>query len=67
MFENAHFINMAFDASVPYNDLPALPPKVELEDTEVLKACIHARVALAELKQLCVHFPAPALFQSVFR
>ena len=41
-----------FEASAPYNDLPALPPGVpDLETPEVLKACINARVALAELKQ----------------
>jgi Fic family protein len=34
----------------PYNDLPALPPRVELETKVVLKQCITARTALAELK-----------------
>jgi Fic family protein len=34
----------------PYNDLPALPPRVELETKVVLKQCIMARTALAELK-----------------
>lgn len=41
---------MAFDPSRPYNDLPALPPRVELESRAVLKACISARAAVAELK-----------------
>lgn len=35
----------------PYNELPTLPPKAEIETRAVLKACITARVALAELKQ----------------
>ena len=35
----------------PYNDLPPLPPAVELETRPVLKQCIVARAALAELKQ----------------
>ncbi len=35
----------------PYHDLPQLPPQVELETREVLKRCIAARSALAELKQ----------------
>ncbi|MDB5810512.1 MAG: filamentation induced by cAMP protein Fic [Betaproteobacteria bacterium] len=35
----------------PYNDLPPLPPAVELETRVVLKRCITARAALAELKQ----------------
>ncbi len=35
----------------PYNLLPPLPPLQELESHPVLKACITARSALAELKQ----------------
>lgn len=35
----------------PHNHLPALPPAHELETRVVLKACIEARAALAELKQ----------------
>ena len=42
---------MAFDPRRPYNDLPPLPPRVDIETRAVLKACIEARVALAELKQ----------------
>lgn len=34
----------------PYNDLPPLPPAAELETRAILKACITARAALAELK-----------------
>lgn len=41
---------MAFDPAQPYNDLPALPPAVDLESRPVLKACISARAAVAELK-----------------
>ena len=40
-----------FDPSLPYNELPDLPPPAELiENTEILKRCIAARVALAEIK-----------------
>ena len=42
---------MSFDPRSPYNDLPPLPPPIELETSTVLKACISARAALAELKQ----------------
>jgi Fic family protein len=35
----------------PYNDLPPLPPAAEVETRPVLKQCIAARAALAELKQ----------------
>lgn len=34
----------------PYDGLPALPPSVDLESKVVLKQCIAARTALAELK-----------------
>lgn len=35
----------------PFNDLPRLPPAVELETQDVLRRCIGARSALGELKQ----------------
>jgi Fic family protein len=41
---------MPFDPVRPYNDLPLLPPAAELETRAVLKACIEAHAALAELK-----------------
>ncbi|WP_132146542.1 protein adenylyltransferase Fic [Luteibacter rhizovicinus] len=41
---------MAFDPSKPFNDLPALPPMTDIESKPILKACIAARAALAELK-----------------
>ncbi len=40
-----------FDPARAYNDLPPLPPQAELESRGVLKACIEARSAVAELKQ----------------
>lgn len=39
------------DPARPYNSLPLLPPRVDVETRAVLKACIAARAALAELKQ----------------
>lgn len=47
MNDTAH----AWNPERPYNQLPALPPAQELETRPVLKACIEARAALAELKQ----------------
>lgn len=41
---------MSFDPHRPYNDLPQLPPALDLETRPVLKACIEARASLAELK-----------------
>jgi Fic family protein len=38
------------DPSRPYNDLPPLPPKADVETRAVLKKCVGARTALAELR-----------------
>lgn len=46
---------------VPYNDLPMLPPTVELETRAVLKGCILARTALGELKQAAQLIPNQAV------
>jgi Fic family protein len=43
---------MSFDPEKPFNDLPLLPPKVELETPSILKRAISANRALAELKGL---------------
>ena len=51
-----------FNAEIPFNDLPDLPPAgVSIETTETLKACIGARVALAELKQAADLIPNAAV------
>lgn len=42
---------MSWQADQPYNQLPLLPPAAEIETRAVLKACIPARAALAELRQ----------------
>ncbi len=43
---------MTWQADQPHNQLPLLPPDADLLETRaVLKACISARAALAELKQ----------------
>ncbi len=41
----------------PYNNLPDLPPSADLETKLVLKQCIPARAALAELKQAAELIP----------
>ena len=38
------------DPTRPYNDLPLLPPDREIETRAVLKKCVTARTALAELR-----------------
>lgn len=42
---------MKFDRTKPYNSLPLLPPRQDIESKPILKKCISARAALAELKQ----------------
>lgn len=42
---------MTFEPNHPYDDLPRLPPQDELETRPILKLCIKAHTALAELRQ----------------
>lgn len=44
-----------------YDDLPRLPPARDLETRRILKACIEARAALAELKQAAELIPNQAM------
>jgi Fic family protein len=48
---------LGWRADRPYNELPQLPPLVDLETRAVLKRCITARAALAELKQAAELIP----------
>ncbi|VAV97809.1 Fic family protein MloA [hydrothermal vent metagenome] len=51
-------INMTgFNVRQPFNALPALPPQVDIETTAVLKRCVEARAALAQLKQVALMLP----------
>jgi cell filamentation protein, protein adenylyltransferase len=53
---------MAFDPSAPYQDLPPLPPELgRVETRAILRKCISARVALAELKQAAELIPDSAV------
>jgi Fic family protein len=45
----------------PHDALPMLPPGVELESRNVLKQCVLARAALAELKVAAAMIPNPAV------
>lgn len=50
----------------PWNGLPALPPEaIELETKAVLKRCIDARAALAELKQAAELIPNQAMLINI--
>lgn len=46
-----------WQADQPHNQLPSLPPRSDLESKPVLRACISARAALAELKQAAELIP----------
>ena len=48
---------VAWRADSPFNDLPLLPPNTDLETKAILKQCIPARAALAELKQAAERIP----------
>ena len=52
---------MPFDPARPFDDLPALPPTADIETRPLLKACIEARAALAELKSVGNAIPNQAV------
>lgn len=52
---------MAFDPQCPFNDLPDLPPTAETETRAILRRCIAARAALAELRVSTAEFPNQAM------
>lgn len=51
-----------FDKTEPYNDLPLLPPKTDLESKEILIKTIKASRALAQLNGAIRNLPNPSLF-----
>jgi len=53
---------MAYSPELPYNNLPVLPPKAEVETTAILKKTITASRALSELKGSITKLPNPVLF-----
>lgn len=63
MSKNAEIVNAspAWDPERPYDALPPLPPAVELESRQVLKRCVAARSALAELRVAAALIPNPAV------
>lgn len=50
-----------WDPKTPYQDLPKLPPRADIESKNVLRKCIEARAALAELKQAAELIPNPSI------
>ncbi|MDX2376056.1 Fic family protein [Microbacterium sp. LRZ72] len=57
---------MIWQADVPFNDLPLLPPAHDFETKNVLRATITARAAIASLDQAARRMPNPtALINSI--
>ena len=57
---------MSWHPKQPFNQLPLLPPEIEqIETRAVLKACINARAALAELKAAGQLLPDQALLVNI--
>lgn len=54
-------VTMVYDKNTPYNNLPLLPPKEELENKAILKKAISANKALAELRGWTFTQPNPLL------
>src|SRR6266581_9351660 len=52
---------MAFEPTRPHNELPSLPPPLDVETKAVLKTCVEARSALAGLRQATALIPNPAV------
>lgn len=53
------------DFSQPYNQLPHLPPLVDIETKPILKSCIEGRAMLAELKQAIKLLPNPSMLINI--
>ena len=51
-----------FKREIPYNDLPLLPPKADIETKSILRKTISAGRALAHLNGTLMNLPNPTLF-----
>lgn len=51
-----------FNREIPYNDLPLLPPKADVETKDILRKAISAGRALAQLNGALLNLPNPTLF-----
>ena len=51
-----------FNRDLPYNNLPLLPPKIDIETKEILRKTISAGIALAQLNGTILNLPNPTLF-----
>ncbi|KKK56907.1 hypothetical protein LCGC14_3059820, partial [marine sediment metagenome] len=49
------------DQGIPYNTLPKLPPKLDLETKRIMRKLTRSRAALAEMKGMGAIIPNPAM------
>jgi len=54
--------DFSFKKDKPFNELPALPPKITIETNAILKKVINASRALSELNGAITNLPNPSLF-----
>lgn len=59
--KNANMSSIHWQPNQPYLELPSLPPQADIESKAILKQCITARAALAELKQAAELIPNQAV------
>ncbi len=52
-------MSSSFDPNRPFNDLPALPPRMDLETKSVLKTCVSARAQTRGAEGGCRSHPEP--------
>lgn len=62
----SHFdTSAAWSPDKPYQNLPLLPPSVDVESKAILKKCVSARAALAELKKAAELIPNQSMLISL--
>ena len=59
--ENVNTSTTGWRPDQPFNEIPLLPPSVQLEPPIILKQCIEARSALAGLKEAAQNLPNQAV------
>lgn len=62
---HVYALHMSFDPEQPYQDLPPLPPRHEVETPRVLKAVVSASRHLASLNMACRRLPDPSLLINI--
>jgi len=56
---------MSWNPDIPYNALPTLPPRCEIETKAVLKQCVKSRTAVERINQSVEHLPNPSLLINI--